>query len=101
MMSSPHKKINSLEELLLEKHLLKERCTYQEKLISYKFDELKNNFPEIVSQAVLPFAPDKNREVTSLLDLVNDFILRLLPLRFRNNPLARFLLKTVQALVIR
>ena len=100
-MSSSVKKINRLELLILEKHQLKTRCTYQEKLIAYKFNELKKNFPEIISNEILPYTQEKNKEILSLLDFVNDFIIRLLPARFRNNRLTRIVLKLVQVVVIR
>jgi hypothetical protein len=100
-MSRPLKKISSLESLILEKQQLRTYCTYQEKLIKYKFEELKRDFPEIISNKILPFDAGKNRNISSLLDFVNEFVQRILPERIRNNRLAGIVLKLVEVIVIR
>ena len=100
-MSRPLKKISSLEGLILEKQQLRTFCTYQEKLIRYKFEELKRDFPEIIANEILPFEAEKNRNISSVLDVVNEFIQRILPERIRNNRFTGILLKLVEVIVIR
>jgi hypothetical protein len=100
-MSNPVNKTNNLERLIQEKHQLQTFCTYQEKLIGYKFDEFKKNFPEIISNEILPFKQEKNRNITPLLDVINEFVIRLLPSRYRNNRLTLIVLKLVQVIIIR
>jgi|GEM_PF-1484013 len=100
-MTKAAKKINSLEKLQVEKQVLRTFCSYQEKLILYKFDYLKKNFPALITQEILPYTPEKNEQITSVLDFVNELIIRLLPARYRNNKLVTGLLKMAQALVIR
>lgn len=101
MMTKSGKKIRNLEKLIIEKHQLQTFCTYQEKLITYKFDHLKKNFPEIITNEILPYTPEKNLDISQLLNFVNDFILRLFPPRFRHNRLTGILLKLVQVIIIR
>jgi hypothetical protein len=100
-MSSKVQASSNLALLTQEKHRLQTYCTYQEKLISYKFDELKRNFPEILTQEILPYSPQKSKDVGSILDFVNDFILRLLPAQYRESGMMKMLLKVVEAVVIR
>ncbi len=100
-MTKPHKAISNLEQLIREKRELQIFCTYQEKLITYKFAELKKNLPEIVSNEILPFPPEKNTEINSLLDVMNSFLLHFLPARFRSNRLAEIALKLIQVIIIR
>jgi hypothetical protein len=100
-MSRPINNISSLDKLNQEKQQLRAYCTYQEKLITYKLGELKKNFPEIISNEILPFTKQKNIEITSMLDVVNDFILRFLPTKYRNNRFAPIVLKLLQVILIR
>jgi hypothetical protein len=100
-MSNPINKTSNLERLIQEKHQLQTFCAYQEKLIGYKFDEFKKNFPEIISNEILPYTQEKNRNITSLLDVVNEFVIRLLPSRYRSNRLTSIVLKLVQVMIIR
>jgi len=100
-MSKQVKKITNLEKLIQEKHELKTLCTSQEKLISLKFDELKKNFPEIITNEILPYSQERNNKILSILDIANEIIFRFLPPRFRNSMLARIALKVIQVFVIR
>ncbi|MEI6575176.1 MAG: hypothetical protein WCO63_03265 [Bacteroidota bacterium] len=100
-MNKGESQLSNLDKLILEKQRLITYCDYQEKLISYKFNDLKKNFPDIITQEILPFSPEKNKDVGSMLDFVNDFILRLLPGRFGKSRMAGILLKVVEGIVIR
>lgn len=94
-------KISSLEDLRNEKQRLKSFCTYQEKLIAYKVNELKENYPRIISETFLPFEQEENKRVSSLLDGVNEFIFKLFPVSFRENKFTMLILKLVQIAIIR
>jgi hypothetical protein len=100
-MSSRDNKISNLEKLIKEKQQLKTFCTFQEKMIGYKFDELKKNFPEIIGNELLSFSLQKNTKIFSILDIANMFILRFLPARYRNNRLTEMALKLIEVIVIR
>jgi len=100
-MSNQVKKITNLEKLIQEKHELKTFCTSQEKLISLKFDELKKNFPEIITNEILPYSQERNNRILSILDIANEIIFRFLPPRFRNSMFTRIALKVIQVFVIR
>ncbi len=100
-MSKPTNNMKNLQNLIDEKHELQALCAKQEKLISLKFDELRNNFPEIIGNEILPYTPERNSKVLSILDIANEIIFRFLPPRYRNSMLTRIALKVIQVLVIR
>ena len=100
-MNNKEKKIDSLEKLILEKHELKTYCNYQEKLIAFKFEELKKNYPEILIKEILPFDSQKNSEINSLLDTVNHFVISVFPTKFLNSRLGQLVLKLVETMAIR
>jgi len=100
-MSKSVNKITNIDKLIQEKHELQTFCTYQEKLISLKFDELKQNLPEIITNEILPYSQEKNNKILSILDIANEIIFRFLPPRFRNSMFTRIALKVIQVLVIR
>jgi len=100
-MSRPKDEISNHEKLLREKQRLQTFCAYHEKLLSYKFEELKQNFPEILSNELLPYTPTKNKGITSVLDFANDFIISFLPERYRKNKLTGLVLKFLQMIIIR
>jgi hypothetical protein len=101
MMSKPVNRITNLEKLIQEKHELQTLCTSQEKLISLKFDELRKNFPEIITNEILPYSQEKNNKILSILDIANEILFRFLPPRFRNSMFTRIALKVIQVFVIR
>lgn len=92
---------SNLEKLIHEKHELQIFCASQEKLISNKFDELRNNFPEIMGNELLPYTAERNSKILSILDITNEVVFRFLPPRFRNSVLTRIAIKLVQVFVIR
>ncbi|MDO9257795.1 MAG: hypothetical protein Q7U54_19920 [Bacteroidales bacterium] len=100
-MSRSVNKVSNHEKLIQEKHELQTFCTSQEKLISLKFDELKKNFPEIITNEILPYSQERNNKILSILDIANEIIFRFLPPRFRNSMLTRIALKIIQVFVIR
>ena len=100
-MSKPVNKNSNLEKLIREKHELQTFCTSQEKLISLKFDELKKNFPEIITNEILPYSQERNNKILSILDIANEIIFRFLPPRFRNSIFTRIALKLIQVFVVR
>jgi hypothetical protein len=100
-MSKTVNKISNLEKLILEKHELQNFCTSQEKLISLKFDEFRKNFPEIITNEILPYSKERNSKILSILDIANEIIFRFLPPRFRNSMFTRIALKVIQVFVIR
>jgi hypothetical protein len=100
-MNKPGNKISNLNKLIQEKHELQTFCTSQEKLISLKFDELKKNFPEIITNEILPYSQERNNKILSILDIANEIIFRFLPPRFRNSMLTRIALKIIQVFVVR
>ncbi len=100
-MNKPVNKISNLDKLIREKHELQTFCTSQEKLIGLKFDELRKNFPEIITNEILPYSQEKNNKILSILDIANEIIFRFLPPRFRNSMFTRIALKVIQVFVIR
>ena len=100
-MSKTVNKTTNLTKLIEEKHELKIMCTRQEMLIGLKFDELRDNFPEIIGNEILPFKPERNSKILSILDVANDIIFRFLPPHFRNSMFTRIAVKVVQVLIIR
>ena len=100
-MSKQVKKITNLEKLTREKHELQSFCTSQERLISLKFDELKKNFPEIITNEILPYSQERNNKILSVLDIANEILFRFLPPRFTNSMFSRIALKVIQVLVAR
>lgn len=100
-MSKQDNKITNIEKLIQEKHDLQTFCTYQEKLIGIKFDELKKNLPEIITNEILPYSQERNNKILSILDIANEIIFRFLPPRFRNSMFTRIALKIIQVFVIR
>lgn len=101
MMSKPDNKITNLDKLIQEKHDLKTFCASQEKLISLKFDELRKNFPEIITNEILPYSQGRNNRIISILDIANEIIFRFLPPRFRKSMFTRIALKVIQVFVLR
>ena len=93
-------KMDGLTRLRLEKNKLQTFCTYQEKLIGLKTDYFRNNYSELLGEAMLPYDRVKNRRTSKLLDSVNDLITNLLPEVFEGKFLPGFLLKLVQILSI-
>ena len=100
-MNKPDNTISNLEKLLREKHELKMLCTYQEKLISYKYTEFKTNFPEILINEVFPIRKEQDKDITSVLGFVNDVIIRFLPERYRKSRLTGPILKFLELAIIR
>lgn len=100
-MSKPNNKASNLDQLIQKKHDLQVFCTYQEKLITFKFGEIKRNIPEILANEILPYTPERNNDISSILDMANSFIVRFLPARFRKNKIAEVALKLVEVLIIR
>ena len=100
-MSKSVNKISNLAKLINEKRELQTFCTSQEKLISLKFDELKMNFPEIITNEILPYSHERNNKILSILDIANEIIFRFLPSRFRNSMFSRIALKLIQVFVVR
>ena len=100
-MKKPANKASNLEQLILRKRELQTFCAYQEKLISYKFEEIKRNIPEILANEILPYTPEKNSDISSVLNMANDFIIRFLPERYRKNKIVAVALKLVEVLIIR
>lgn len=100
-MSKPVNKNSNLERLIQEKHELQAFCSSHEKMISIKFEELRKNFPEIITNEILPYSQERNNKIISILDIANEIIFRFLPPRFRNSMLTRIALKLVQVFVIR
>ncbi len=100
-MSKTTNKTSNLTKLIEEKHELMILCAKQEMLIGLKFDEIRNNFPEIIGNEILPFKPERNNKILSILEVANNIIFRFLPPRFRNSMFTRIALKVVQVLIIR
>ena len=99
-MSNKPAKIDSLDKLKMEKSKLQSYCTYQEKLIGYKVDYLRENYSELLSNALLPYSQSQNRDVNSLLDAVNNIIARMLPTAFEGKFLPKIMLKLIEILMI-
>jgi hypothetical protein len=100
-MKSAGKNRNHLSELQLEKIKLQNFCSYQEQLIGMKVGYLKENYPRILMQSLLPYDKVENEAADSLLDTVNSFIFSLLPGVFKNGKLPGILLKLAEILMIR
>jgi hypothetical protein len=99
-MSKKSAKIDSLERLKMEKSKLQSYCTYQEKLIGYKLEYLRENYAELLSDAVLPYSKSQNNDVNNLLDSVNNIIVRMVPSAFEGKFLPKFMLKLIEILMI-
>ena len=100
-MNKPNNKTSNLDQLIQKKRDLAVFCTYQEKLITFKFGEIKRNIPEILANEILPYTPERNHDISSILDMANSFIVRFLPERFRKNKIVEVALKLVEVLIIR
>lgn len=99
-MSNKPAKINSLDKLKMEKSKLQSYCSYQEKLIGYKFEYLRENYSELLSDTLLPYSKSQNTDVNNLLDAVNNIIVRMLPSSFEGKFLPRIMLKLIEILMI-
>jgi hypothetical protein len=94
-------KVHNLETLRAEKMRLKAFCTYQGKLLEYKWEYLKENYPQLISKELLPFDEEKNNLVSRILDTINDFILSLFPAGIRENKVIGAALRLMQVFIIR
>jgi len=92
--------MNSLEKLKAEKERLRIFCAYEEKLIAMKIADIKKDFPEIIANEILPFEPDKNKMVNSILDAANNVITNFISSKFKNSELLKSILKIFEAFVI-
>ena len=101
MSHRPSARIDSLSKLKMEKSKLETYCSYQEKLIGLKIEYLKENYPKVLGEALLPYDTTQNVQVSDLLDSVNSVIVNLLPGIFKGKPLPGFVLKLVEILMIR
>jgi len=99
-MSNKPAKIDSLGKLKMEKSKLQSYCTYQEKLIGYKIEYLRDNYSELLSDTLLPYSKSQNADVNNLLDSVNNIIARMLPSAFEGKFLPRIMLKMIEILMI-
>ena len=93
-------KIDGLTRLRMEKSQLKSYCTYQEKLIGLKIDYFRENYSEVLSNAMLPYDRAQNSKANNLLDTINDLIAILLPQIFKGKFLPKMVLKLVEILTI-
>ena len=100
-MNSPKKNPDSLARLRMEKYKLSTYCTYQEKLIGLKVDYLRENYPRILGDALLPYDRGQNAWVSNILDTVNDLIFSILPDKFEGKKLTGLFLKIVEIVMIR
>ena len=100
-MSKTANTTSNLSKLIEEKYELRILCAKQEMLLGLKFDELRNNFPEIIGNEILPYKPERNNRILSILGIANNIIFRFLPPRFRNSMFTRIALKVVQVIIIR
>jgi hypothetical protein len=100
-MNSSKKNPDSLARLRMEKYKLSTYCTYQEKLIGLKVDYLRENYPRILSDALLPYDRGQNAWVGNLLDSVNDLIISVLPDKFKGKRWSGLVMKLVEILMIR
>lgn len=100
-MNSPKKNPDSLTRLRMEKYKLTTYCTYQEKLIGLKVDYLRENYPRILGDALLPYDRGQNAWVGNILDSVNDLIMGILPAKFEGKKLSGLILKLVEILMVR
>ncbi len=99
-MSNKSAKIDNLAKLRMEKSKLQSYCTYQEKLIGYKLEYLRENYSELLSDAVLPYSKSQNNDVNNLLDSVNNIIVRMVPSAFEGKFLPKIMLKLIEILMI-
>lgn len=95
----PH--TDSLEKLRMEKAKLRTFCKGQEKLIGLKVEFLKENYPKILTDSMLPFQQEQNQKINHLLDGVNGFITRLFPGIFENRIFPNLLLRMTEISIIR
>lgn len=100
-MNASKKNPDSLARLKMEKYKLSTYCTYQEKLIGLKVDYLRENYPRILGDALLPYERGQNVWVSDILDSVNDLIMGFLPAKFEGKKLSGLVLKLVEILMVR
>ncbi len=93
-------KLDNLAKLKIEKMKLAAYCTYQEKIIGLKFDQFRQNYPEILGESLLPYDDTQNIEVSSLLDAINGVVTNLLPGFLKGKFLSGMVLKLMQVMVI-
>lgn len=96
-------KIHNLETLQREKQRMIITCKVQEKLLQDKFNTLRHNYKQVIGEEFLPYNLEKNRNVSGLLDWINEFIFdKLLGMRPEGKQcLPELLAKITQILVIR
>jgi len=96
-------KITNLQSLQREKQRLTIYCSYQEEQMKDKIKFIKSNYKQIIGEEFLPFAAEKNKNVNSILDWVNEFILgKLLKMDINGkNNLSGTLIKIAEVAVIR
>lgn len=74
MISEPIK-ITNLQTLKLEKQRLKIYCSFQEELVKDKIIFIKLNYKQIIGEEFLPYTSEKNKKVSNILDIVNEFVM--------------------------
>jgi hypothetical protein len=92
-----------LKTLQREKQRLKIFCSYQEQVLQDKFKSIKTHYSQIIGEEFLPYNKERNRKISNLLDLINDFITgKLLGKNIGGkNKLTGLLLKITQIVIIR
>ena len=100
MNSKSSHQLDNLTKLKMEKNRLEVYCLYQEKLIGLKVDHFRQNYPEILGESLLPYDETQNIKVSSLLDAVNEVIIKLLPGTFEGRFLPGMVLKMVEVIMI-
>lgn len=96
-------KINNLETLQREKQRVSMYCKFQEKMLTDKFNDLRHNYKQVLGEEFLPYNLEKNRNVSGLLDWVNEFIFeKILGISTdEKHKLPELIAKLTQILVIR
>ena len=94
------RKLDSLAKLQAEKERLAIFCAYQEKLIAMNAGYLRENYPKVIGELLLPYDRVENTKVNNLLDTVNGFITKLFPNVFKGRKFPELILKLAQILVI-
>jgi hypothetical protein len=96
-------KITNIDTLQREKQRLKMYCSFQEEMLHDKIEYVKQNYRQLIGDEFLPYEQEKNKKVSNLLDLANEFIFgKFLKLDLsEKNKFAGSLIKLIEVGVLR
>ncbi len=98
-------KIDGLKALNEEKQRLRTECKNSEERLLVKLDVLKSNYPQLLTDMILPFESDTNQSVKDILAMLNSVLFSKLGSVFKEKKNSevwmRFVLQIAQLFTIR